>query len=246
MTYSMSGLGKTYTTSYDKGHSHTVAIPNGGYGYYGGMGATMPGGVVAVTDPGGLVPQDRGAPGSGGTADEGVMAKVRRWWDERSGVEKGAVVVGGLATFGLLVLALTGAPRRRMRPNLSRSARKKLKTAKPGQRVKVGGRSYKVGNVVDVKGGRSFGHKIPPKKYRDKGARTQADYAWPEGYKYPLVFRTSNGKIKPKLTRKHVRAAASYYGKNKNQYPPKVRRTIHRNINRARKRFGVGDGPLAY
>lgn len=239
MTYSMNGLGKTYTTSFNDGHDHTVSIPNPGYQ---GYGATM--GPPPKTRYS-LAPQD-GRAGSGGRDEEGIAAKTRRWWEERSSLEKGAVVVGGLATFGLLILALTGMPKRRMRPNLSRSTRDSLKTAEPGQRVKVGGRSYKVGEIVDVKGGRRFGHKIPPKKYRDKGARSQADYAWPEGYKYPLVFRTSTGKIKPKVTRKHIRAAASYYGRNKDLYTPEVRRTIHRNINIARKRFGVGDGPLAY
>lgn len=247
MSYTMTAMGQTYLTSYDQGHRHSVTIP-AGYGAYGQsddyvlshapQGPRPPG-----PSPNGADPAPNGGDGSpaGSVAD-----KAKAWWSSRSSVEKGAVVVGGLATFGLLVLALTGAPKRRMRPNLSKASRAKLTKAKAGQRIRIAGDSYKVGKVVDVKGGRRFGHKIPPKRYRQKGARTASDYAWPDGYMYPLVFRTSTGKIKPQLTRKHIRSAASYYGKNKDKYPPRVRKTIHRNINRARKRFGVGDGPLAY
>jgi hypothetical protein len=115
--------------------------------------------------------------------------------------------------------------------------------AKPGSYVKVGKKRYKVGTITTVKGGRKFGHKIPPKKYRQLGATRPDDYAWPKGYMYPVVFRTKTGRIKPSVSRKKIRAAASYYGKNKNQYPPAVRRTIARNINKAKKRFGIGGKP---
>jgi hypothetical protein len=101
MSYSMNGLGKTYHTSVDMDHSHTVTIPNG-YGVV-GFGAASD---RAAARRGG---------GSGGVDEESAKAKARGWWDERSKMEKGAIVVGSLSTFGLLVLALTGAPKRRMR-----------------------------------------------------------------------------------------------------------------------------------
>lgn len=242
-------MNPTYRTSVDAGHSHTVYVPNAVGAVSLGQRWGIPDSITYGVDQPPLqhdgTRQNGGSGGSGGQSEEGWRAKARRWWSERTKIEKGAVVVGGLASFGLLVLAFTGAPKR-MRSNLSRKTRKQLADKKPGERIEIGRKRYEVGKIVDVKGGRRFGHKIPPKKYRQKGARRPSDYAWPEGYKYPLVFRDASGKVKPELTRKHVRAAASYYGRYKDSYPPKVRRTIHRNINRARKRFGVGEGPLAY
>lgn len=184
--------------------------------------------------------------GNGKANGGGPVDKAKSWWGDRSNVEKGAVVVGGIALVGLLVYALA-RPRRarpnRYKPNLSSAESKRVRDAKRGSYVKVGDKRYKVGKITAVKGGRSFGHKIPPKKYRQKGARRQDDYAWPDGYMYPLVFRTKTGRIKPQLTRKHIRAAARYYGKNRDLYPPPVRRKIARNINRAKKRFGIGGEP---
>ncbi len=182
-------------------------------------------------------PPPNGAPPNGAP---GALAQVKAAvWTDRSSVEKGAIVLGGAALLGLIVYGIA-KPRQRYRPNLSKTERKRVKQAKPGSTVKVGSKRYKVGKIRTVKGGRSFGHKIPPKRYRNKGARRPEDYAWPEGYKYPLVFRTKSGKIKPQLTRKHIRAAARYYGKNRHLYPPPVRRKIARNINKAKKRFGIG------
>jgi hypothetical protein len=176
-----------------------------------------------------------------GTA-QNAWDKTAAWmWTDRTAVEKAAVVVGGASIVGLIVYAVVAASRpRRYRPNLSAAERARVKEARVGSQVTVGSKRYKIGKIIKVKGGRVFGHKVPPKKYRDKGARRQDDYAWPAGYKYPVVFRTKTGRIKPTLSARRTRAAAAYFGKNKHLYPPAVRRTIARNINRAKKRFGIG------
>jgi hypothetical protein len=183
---------------------------------------------------------------NGNGAKPGALDKAKAWFGERSELEKGAIVIGGVAVAGLLLMSIFGgyAPnKKRYKPNLSRGERARVMDAKPGSYVKVGKKRYKVGTITTVKGGRKFGHKIPPKKYRQLGATRPDDYAWPKGYMYPVVFRTKTGRIKPSVSRKKIRAAASYYGKNKDQYPLAVRRTIARNINKAKKRFGIGGNP---
>lgn len=179
------------------------------------------------------------APGT--VADASVLAKAKAWWEARSGFEKGAVVVGGVTLAGLFIYATIGS--RPMTPNLSSAERKRVASAKPGATVKVGGKSYKAGKIITLSGGDRFGHKVPPKKYRDAGAKRKSDYAWADGYKYPLVFRTSAGKVKLDLTQKRIRAAASYFGRNKARYPLHVRKEIARNINRAKRRYGIGGKP---
>lgn len=82
-------------------------------------------------------------------------------------------------------------------------------------------------------------HKSAPKRYRELGATRASDYAWPEGFKFPLVFRTKSGSVKKKLTEKHIRAAASRCGQYCAHYPPKVRATIRRNICAAAAKYGV-------
>lgn len=173
-----------------------------------------------------------------GDEQPGALAKVTGWlWTERTTFEKGAVIVGGAALVGLLACALAGGPSPSYQPNLRGAAR--------GRSIKVGRKRYVAGKIIEVKGARRFGHRLPPKKYRDQGARRPADYAWPAGYKYPLVFRTASGRIKPALSRKRIRAAARYFGKSKHLYPPQVRRTIARNINAAKRRFGIGGTPAS-
>jgi hypothetical protein len=174
----------------------------------------------------------------------GLMDRAKTWWAERSGTEKGAIVVGGVAVVGLLVWALAGRGMRpNYTPNLRRAERRAIKKARPGRAVRVGKRRYKAGKILTIKGGRRFGHKIPPKRYRAQGAIHPQDYAWPQGYVYPLVFHDRKGKIKPALSRARTRAAARYFGKNKHLYPATVRRTIARRINAAKDRFGIGGTP---
>lgn len=144
------------------------------------------------------------------------------WWAAASTPTKVAVVLGaGLVIGGLIALAMR---------------------AKPKARVKVGpvyltNRARRC--AIPVKGG-TFGRCAPPKKYRDKGARRASDYAYPAGYQYPLVFRTRSGKVKPKLTRSHIRAASARFAKYKRRYPPAIRRQIAKRINQAKRRYGVG------
>lgn len=218
-----------------------------------GPGSTLPplppGGVVdeAPLPPGGVLPEEPppSTPGPSTpspSSPSGYLASMKAWWQGRSQLEKGAIVVGGAAVTGLLVYAMVGGSQA-MTPNLSSGERQRLQDARPGSSVKVGNKRYAVGKIITVKGGRRFGHKVPPKKYRDAGARSKSDYAWGPGYKYPLVFRRSDGSVKVGLTRKRIRAAASYFGRNKHLYPKPVRAQIAKNINRAKARYGIGGKP---
>jgi hypothetical protein len=72
------------------------------------------------------------------------------------------------------------------------------------------------------------------------GARRKEDFAWPEGYKYPLIFRDSSGKVNLRRTRRHIRAAKTYFARSKHQYPMSARRTIAGRINRASQRYDAG------
>lgn len=168
--------------------------------------------------------------------------RVAGWWRSRSTTEKVAIGAASAATIGALLWVWMKKPKR-LRPNLRAATQRKLRGKKPGGRVKVAGKTYKVGKIKTIKGGRRFGHQLPPKKYRTKGARRPSDYAWPEGYKYPLFFRSASGRIKPEVSRAHTRSAASYYARNRHLYPATVRRTIARNINRAKAQLGIGGKP---
>ena len=72
------------------------------------------------------------------------------------------------------------------------------------------------------------------------GAKRPSDYADPEHYKYPLVFRGPSGKVNVKRTQSHIRSAQSYFAKHKQKYPMATRRKIARNINKAKSQYGVG------
>lgn len=91
-----------------------------------------------------------------------------------------------------------------------------------------------------TKTGGKFGRCSAPKRYRKKGARRAADYAYPSGFQYPLVFRTSSGKVKTETTRRHIASAARYFARHKHRYTQAVRRTIAKKINAAKRRYGVG------
>ncbi len=98
----------------------------------------------------------------------------------------------------------------------------------------------KTGRIITLKSGKRYGHGKPPKKYWQLGAKRPSDYAAPEQYGYPLVFRTPTGEINQKRTRTHIIAAKAKFARFKRRYPTKLRRQIARNINKASKRFGVG------
>jgi hypothetical protein len=136
---------------------------------------------------------------------------------------KAGIAVGGVALLGGLAWLAFG--RDKMRPN----------RAAPPRRA--------TGEVITLKDGSRFGHTIPPKEYRTQGATRKSDYAWPEGYKYPLVFRRRDGSVDHAKSQRHVRSAASYFARYKDRYPPRVRREIAKNINQAKKRFDVGGKP---
>lgn len=73
------------------------------------------------------------------------------------------------------------------------------------------------------------GHKTPPKKYRETGAKSRGDYADPDNYKYPIH------------TEKNVRAALSYFSKpaNANKYPPAKQKSIWNKILAAARKYKI-------
>ena len=79
---------------------------------------------------------------------------------------------------------------------------------------------------------RRLGHGTPPAKYRRTGATKPSDYAYPEGFMYPIHDA------------KHVRSAASRFAQHKGKLPPAVRKKVAKRINKAKKRFGIGGGPI--
>lgn len=79
---------------------------------------------------------------------------------------------------------------------------------------------------------RRLGHGTPPAKYRRTGATKPSDYAYPEGFMYPIHDA------------KHVRSAASRFAQYKSKLPPTVREKVAKRINQAKKRFGIGGGPI--
>jgi hypothetical protein len=125
----------------------------------------------------------------------------------------GAVALGALALGALLLRKPSATPNR---------ATGRFAGLPPvGRTMEVGESGKK----------RRIGHGTPPKKYREMGATKPSDYAWPEGFMYPIHDA------------KHVRAAASRFGKYKASYPLKMRQTIAKRLNAAKKKFGVGGKP---
>jgi len=188
------------------------------------------------------------------TTEAGPVDTAKSWWSSQSSGVKAAVVGGGFVLVaGLLYLLFGGSsksssykPNRRRRRRRAyarnRKVARKAQAARKPRKVTVKGERAKArrGKIITVKGGRRFGHQIPPKRYHAMGAKKPSDYAWPSGYKYPLIFRKSSGDIDVPTTKKHIRAAKVYFSRNKHLYPANVRATIARNINKASKRFNVG------
>lgn len=187
------------------------------------------------------------------TNGQSALDKAKSWWNSQPTGMKIGIGVGVVAVAGLIIYAiakggkkrtLTATANRRHRRRYksnrvtrrsSAAARKAIKTKVRGERGRV-----KRGKIITLNSGKRFGHVVPPKRYWKMGARRQSDYAWPEGYKYPLVFRGPTGKVNRKRTQVHIRSASSYFGRNKRKYPMNVRRKIARNINKAKKQYGVG------
>ena len=187
-------------------------------------------------------PPKNGAPPAPVTNGNGAAG----WWGRQSTGVKAAVVVGSAAVLGLIVYALVGGkkatPNRRRRYKPNRRRRRRLTKAQAASLKKIRGKRGRAptGKITTLKSGKRYGHLKPPKRYWKMGARRPSDYADPEHYKYPLVFRNQDGTINRKRSKVHIRAAQSYFARNKRKYPPTVRRRIARNINKAKKRFDVG------
>lgn len=94
-------------------------------------------------------------------------------------------------------------------------------------RVKTKGKKGK-GRVVG--GLKLYG--TAPAKHRRSGATRPGQYAYPQGYRYPVHDKA------------HVYRALRYYARYRDRYSPEVRRTIEQGIAKAAKRFGV-DSPYA-
>jgi hypothetical protein len=196
----------------------TLAVPPGTYPIPGDDIATPP--VAPPSLPGDVVGP---ALPNGPPPSRPGPGSPTGWWGQQTATTQAALVVGGAAALGALAwLVFKGKP---MRPNRAAAPRRAD------------------GEVITLPGGQRWGHTIPPKEYRAKGATRKSDYAWPDGYKYPLVFRRSDGTVDVGKSRAHVRSAASYFARYKDNYPPRVRREIAKNINKAKKRFDVGGKP---
>ena len=124
-------------------------------------------------------------------------------------------------------------PNKRRKPKKAKRSKKNFvsKPAKAKKAPKRAARRRGPGMIITIGKGqkaRRWGHTIPPKKHRRKGATKQSQYAWRKGFKYPIYDA------------KHVRAAAGYYPRFKERLPMNVRREIAKNINAAKKKFHVG------
>ncbi len=171
-----------------------------------------------------------GIPAPQPTVNGGIMG----WWNAQSTLTKVAVGVTGAALIGYVLFAVFGKKKRGAAATPNRRRRYRTNKAM-GKRARA-----KSGKLITLKSGKRYGHTKPPKRYYTMGARRPSDYAAPQQYGYPLVFRTPSGKIKKQTTRRHIIAAKGKFAKFKRRYPMKLRRQIARNINKASKRFGVG------
>jgi hypothetical protein len=152
-------------------------------------------------------------------------------------LEKALVIGGaGIVTavlFGLIIRRQLPPKKRatpnRYRPNRKRPAATRARAKKKATRKRR--RKVAKGKVIMVGKGqkkRPFGRTAPLKKYRKKGWVRRSQYAWPDGYMYPVGDA------------KHCRNASSRFAQNKSAYPMSVRRTIAKNINKCKKKFGIG------
>lgn len=180
--------------------------------------------------PGGATTTTGAEPAVEAPREEGVMG----WWSSQSTGTKVAIGIGAAAVVGLAIYALMGAGGAAATPNPRRGRRRR---ARRGRRVRGARSRARKGRVLRTRGGKRLGHRYPPKRYWQKGARRSSDYAWPSGYQYPLVFRTKRGRIKRQETARHCRSALSRFARHKRRYPPKMRRAIARNMLRTCPRY---------
>ncbi|MHC4984855.1 MAG: peptidoglycan-binding domain-containing protein [Planctomycetota bacterium] len=172
------------------------------------------------------------------------------FWAQRSDTEKLVMVAGaGLGVLLLVGLAAGGRKRQTARLTPNRRRRRKRRRARANRaspkksksRRRKAAKSYPKGKAIvlrksktgrTLKKGKRWGRLQPAKKYRRRGMVRKSQYAWPDGYMYPVA------------SKKFCKAAASRFGQNKKRYPMHVRRTIAKNINKCKKRFGIGGPPI--
>jgi hypothetical protein len=183
------------------------------------------------TSPGG------GATAPAGGAAPGALAKAKNWWGAQTTTTKG-MVVGG-AVLGVVLLSMlfgggpaparepyTGTTQSTATPNRRRRRKKAMKKNGRRRAKRRGGRSPK-------------GHRLAPAKYRRMGATSPGDYAYPAGFMYPIRFHKGR-KVKRRTTIKHIRAAASRFGKFSRRYPPRIRKQIRARIAKAERQYHIG------
>lgn len=177
------------------------------------------------------------------------------FWDGLSTFEKVALVGGGAALAALLLYAakkafkpnrgtgrarswrrfahrmITGAEHPVSRPWRRGGKRKYVSNARRGRAYK----RWPSGNLLLAKTrivrykGRRIGRARAPKKYRKLGAVRASQYAWPQGYMYPIHDA------------KHTRAASARFAKWKRRYPKYMQRVIAKRIDTAKQRFHIGE-----
>lgn len=218
----------------------------------------------ATTTPTGTPAQtDNGQPAAKAEAEpKGIIDKAMAWWNGQSTGTKVAIGVGGAAVVGTIIylLAAGGGETAKATPNRRRQRRYASNRGRPKRRARLAreaaqrerarkepkvadtlkGRK-KIGKIITLKGGQKYGNQTIPAEYWRLGARRESDFADPVHLKYPVVFRDyPSGKIDLKQTRAHIASAKGYFKKWKHRYPPKLRKTIARNINRASRKYGGG------
>lgn len=159
-----------------------------------------------------------------------VKGAASAWWESIGGTK---LLIGGLLLVAVAVVAvsaLRGRGRARGRPTggLERKEAAEVGTYTPNPRRRRRGRRAARRRVPRC-------HRTPPAKYRRLGATRPEHYAYPDCYLYPLYFTS------PAQSVKHIRNAAARFAQNKHRYPPAVRKIIERNIDIAKRQFGIGE-----
>jgi len=142
----------------------------------------------------------------------GAMDRMKSWWGAASTTEKIAVVGGGVLVLG--AIAYLVMPKKAAANPRRRRRRRVLDCA-----------------LVPIPGCKC----TPPAKHRRIVARRykrrirKSDFALPDCFMYPVYDA------------QHTRAAAARFSRFGRRYPPSIQREIGRNIDRARRRFGIGE-----
>jgi len=184
----------------------------------GGGTTTTPTTTTPTTTP---TPTD---PGSPPVPAKNPVERAQEWWAAQPKPTQYAVMGGAaIVVLGLLAMVAGGG-------------KKKPQTAQPNRRrYRANGRKRAAGK----RRSRRRCRQTAPKRYRSKGATARSDYAYPECWGYPIRFR-KKGKVRKRLTKSHIRTAASRFGKFGRRYPPSVRKRIAARIRKAERRYAIG------